>query len=324
MVNFVFRIIPETAKVRSKFCRFFMAKTSFKVWLDTARPKTLPLALAIILTGAALAQWRGSFNWSVTLLCLLTATLLQIVSNFANDYGDYRKGSDTAERIGPLRGIQQGQMTAEQLRKGLIIAIAASLVSGVSLIAMAYESLRDLLVFGALGLLAVLAAITYTVGKKPYGYLGLGDISVFLFFGLLSVCGTYYLQTHELSGDIFLPAAVCGLLSTAVLNINNLRDIEQDKKAGKNTLIVRIGPEKGRIYHCLLLLGVVLCYAFFALKHKPVLLWVIVIIALLLAKHARFVVTHKDPTSLRPMLAKMSMLALISTALFSLGLLILP
>ncbi|ABR73890.1 1,4-dihydroxy-2-naphthoate polyprenyltransferase [Actinobacillus succinogenes] len=301
-----------------------MAKTSFKAWLDTARPKTLPLALAIILTGSALSQWRGSFSWSVTLLCLLTATLLQIVSNFANDYGDYQKGSDTAERIGPLRGIQQGEMTAAQLRKGLIVAITISFVSGVLLIAIAYEDIKDLIVFGGLGLLAILAAITYTVGKKPYGYLGLGDISVFLFFGLLSVCGTYYLQTHELSGDIFLPASACGLLSTAVLNINNLRDIEQDKKAGKNTLIVRIGPEKGRIYHCFLLLGAVLCYALFALKYKPILLSVIGVIAFLLARHAKFVVTHKDPSALRPMLAKMSMLALISTVLFSLGLLMLP
>lgn len=301
-----------------------MSKTSFKAWFDTARPKTLPLAVAIILTGAALSQWHGNFSWSVTLLCLLTATLLQIVSNFANDYGDYQKGSDTEDRIGPLRGIQQGHMTATQLRKGLITAIVASFLSGGWLIAIAYESVNDLLIFGGLGLLAILAAITYTIGKKPYGYLGLGDISVFLFFGLLSVCGTYYLQTHALNGDIFLPASACGLLSTAVLNINNLRDIEQDKKAGKNTLIVRIGPEKGRIYHCCLLLGAVLCYTLFALKHKPVLLPVIAIIALLLAKHARFVVTHKEPVALRPMLAKMSMLALLSTVLFSLGLLILP
>lgn len=301
-----------------------MTKTLFKAWLDTARPKTLPLAVAIILTGAALSQWHGSFSWSVTLLCLLTATSLQIVSNFANDYGDYRKGSDTAERIGPLRAIQQGQMTVIQLRKGLITAIMASFISGVLLIATAYENINDLIVFGILGLLAILAAVTYTVGKKPYGYLGLGDISVFLFFGLLSVCGTYYLQTHELSGDIFLPASACGLLSTAVLNINNLRDIEQDKKAGKNTLVVKIGSENGRIYHCFLLSGAVLCYALFALKHKPVLLSVIAIIALLLAKHARFVVAHKEPAALRPMLAKMSMLALICTALFSLGLLILP
>ncbi|WP_439239197.1 1,4-dihydroxy-2-naphthoate polyprenyltransferase [Lonepinella sp. BR2919] len=296
---------------------------TMKAWFDTARPKTLPLAVAIILTGSALAQWHGTLNWSVTLLCLLTATLLQIVSNFANDYGDFQKGSDTAERIGPLRGIQQGQMTATQLRYGLIAVCIASLISGASLIALAYETTQDLIAFAILGVLAILAAITYTVGKKPYGYLGLGDISVFLFFGLLAVCGTYYLQAHSLDWSIFLPAAACGFLSTAVLNINNLRDIEQDRKAGKNTLIVRIGAENGRIYHCILLSSAVLCYAIFAIVHKPLLLMIIAIIAVLLAKHARFVYQQKDPMALRPMLGKMSMLALVSTVLFSLGLLIL-
>ncbi|TCK70965.1 1,4-dihydroxy-2-naphthoate prenyltransferase [Lonepinella koalarum] len=294
-----------------------------KAWFDTIRPKTLPLAVAIILTGSALAQWHGTLNWSVTLLCLLTATLLQIVSNFANDYGDYQKGSDTAERIGPLRGIQQGQMTATQLRNGLMAVCVASFISGASLIALAYETTQDLIAFAILGVLAILAAITYTVGKKPYGYLGLGDISVFLFFGLLAVCGTYYLQAHSLDWSIFLPAAACGFLSTAVLNINNLRDIEQDRKAGKNTLIVRIGAENGRIYHCILLSSAVLCYAIFAIVHKPLLLIIIAIIAVLLAKHARFVYQQKDPMALRPMLGKMSMLALVSTVLFSLGLLIL-
>ncbi|WP_439259730.1 1,4-dihydroxy-2-naphthoate polyprenyltransferase [Lonepinella sp. BR2930] len=296
---------------------------TMKAWFDTARPKTLPLAVAIILTGSALAQWHGTLNWSVTLLCLLTATLLQIVSNFANDYGDFQKGSDTAERIGPLRGIQQGQMTATQLRYGLIAVCIASFISGASLIALAYETTQDLIAFAILGVLAILAAITYTVGKKPYGYLGLGDISVFLFFGLLAVCGTYYLQAHSLDWSIFLPAAACGFLSTAVLNINNLRDIEQDRKAGKNTLIVRIGAENGRIYHCILLSSAVLCYAIFAIVHKPLLLMIIAIIAVLLAKHARFVYQQKDPMALRPMLGKMSMLALVSTVLFSLGLLIL-
>ncbi|WP_386688407.1 1,4-dihydroxy-2-naphthoate polyprenyltransferase [Lonepinella sp. MS14437] len=296
---------------------------TIKTWLDTARPKTLPLAVAIILTGSALAQWHGTFSWSVTLLCLLTATLLQIVSNFANDYGDYQKGSDTTERIGPLRGIQQGKMTANQLRNGLIVISIASFISGASLIALAYETTQDLIAFAILGILAILAAITYTVGKKPYGYLGLGDISVFLFFGLLAVCGTYYLQAHSLDWSIFLPAAACGFLSTAVLNINNLRDIEQDRKAGKNTLIVRIGAENGRIYHWLLLLGAVLCYTIFALLHKPLLLIIIAVIAVLLAKHAYFVYQQKDPMALRPMLGKMSMLALLSTILFSLGLLIL-
>lgn len=294
-----------------------------KTWVETARPKTLPLALAIILTGAALAQWSGKFHLGITLLCLITATLLQIVSNFANDYGDHQKGSDTAERIGPLRGIQQGKITAAELKKGLIAVIIASFLSGTALILLAYETLNDLLAFILLGILAVIAAITYTVGKKPYGYLGLGDISVFLFFGLVAVCGTYYLQAHNLPFSVFLPAAACGLLSTAVLNINNLRDVEQDKKAGKNTLIVRIGTQNGRIYHCCLLTSAVVFYAVFALLHKPQLLFVIAFISIFLIKHGLTVYRNQDPLALRPLLGKMSMLALFSNILFSLGLLIL-
>lgn len=295
----------------------------WKIWWETARPKTLPLALAIILTGAALAQWSGTFDLGVTLLCLLTTTLLQIVSNFANDYGDHQKGSDTAERIGPLRGIQQGKMTAGQLKTGLTWVIVASFLSGTALILTAYETVQDLLAFALLGVLAVVAAITYTVGKKPYGYLGVGDVSVFLFFGLLAVCGTYYLQAHNLPCAIFLPAAACGCLSTAVLNINNLRDVIQDRKAGKNTLIVRIGERNGRIYHLILLASAVIFYSVFALLHKPALFFIIAVIAMLLAKHGLTVYRNKDPMALRPMLGKMSMLALLSNILFSLGLLVL-
>ncbi|MDO4626237.1 MAG: 1,4-dihydroxy-2-naphthoate polyprenyltransferase [Pasteurellaceae bacterium] len=294
-----------------------------KIWLSTARPKTLPLALAIILTASTLAYWFGQFSLPITLLCLLTTTLLQIVSNFANDYGDHQKGSDTAERIGPLRGIQKGQMSATQLRNGLIVMVIASLLSGSVLISVAYQSTTDLIAFAVLGILAILSAITYTVGAKPYGYLGLGDLSVFLFFGLLAVCGTFYLQTHSLQCLIFLPAAACGLLSTAVLNINNLRDIEQDRKAGKNTLVVRIGAKKGRIYHCLLLALASLCYFVFVtidFRHWSNFLFVLALP--LLIKHALFVYRSQNPMQLRPMLAQMSILALLTNILFSLGLLI--
>lgn len=300
-----------------------MINKTFKMWLETARPKTLPLALATILTGSALAYRYGQFSWEITLLCLLTATLLQILSNFANDYGDYQKGSDTSERIGPLRGIQQGIISAKQLKIGLIIVATASLISGGGLIVLAYQSVSDLVVFTLLGGLAIVAAITYTVGTKPYGYIGLGDISVFIFFGLLAVGGTYYLQTHSFAFRILLPASACGLLSTAVLNINNLRDIEQDKKAGKNTLAVRLGADKGRVYHCILLALATLCYLIFAFtyfRHMGSFLFILVLP--LLAKHAIFVYRHKDPLLLRSMLAQMSLLALLTNILFSFGLLI--
>ena len=300
-----------------------MTQNSVKMWLETARPKTLPLALASILTGAALAYWSGKFSLGITLLCLLTTLLLQVLSNFANDYGDHVKGSDTAERIGPLRGIQKGTISFAQLKVGLIAVTVASLLSGCVLILFAYENLTDLFAFALLGILAIVAAITYTVGKKPYGYMGLGDISVLIFFGLLAVGGTYYLQTHDIHSVIFFPALGSGLLATAVLNINNLRDIEQDRKAGKNTLVVRLGAEKARVYHCVLLGLASLCYLLFALICLQSWYSFLFIVAFpLLFKHARFVFLNKDPHSLRPMLAQMSMLALLTNGLFSLGLLL--
>ncbi|POY43679.1 1,4-dihydroxy-2-naphthoate polyprenyltransferase [Avibacterium gallinarum] len=300
-----------------------MDKQVVKMWVETARPKTLPLAAASIVMGAALAYWDHKFSWQISLLCLITTLLLQILSNFANDYGDHQKGSDTAERIGPLRGIQHGVISAQQLKKGLIAVILASLFFGFLLIGIAYQSYADLLAFSLLGGLAIIAAITYTVGAKPYGYMGLGDISVLLFFGILGVCGTYYLQTHQLNLMIFLPALATGLFATAVLNINNLRDIEQDRKAGKNTLAVRLGAKNGRIYHCTLLAVGALCYVIFALANFHHLLSFIFLLAYpLLVKHALYVYRSQDPLLLRPMLGQMSMLALLTNLLFSFGLLV--
>ncbi|SPY33796.1 1,4-dihydroxy-2-naphthoate polyprenyltransferase [Pasteurella canis] len=300
-----------------------MTKNAINMWIDTARPKTLPLAVASIITGAALAAWSSQFNWIITLLCLLTTILLQILSNFANDYGDHQKGSDTVERIGPLRGIQQGMIDAKQLRKGLIIVAIASLCCGGLLIIIAYQNIADLLAFTLLGVLAVVAAITYTVGTKPYGYMGLGDLSVLLFFGILGVGGTYYLQTQQLNFSILLPAIATGLLASAVLNINNLRDIEQDRKAGKNTLAVRLGPENGRRYHCLLLIVSTLCYCIFAVIYVQTVTAFLFVLALpWLIKHGVFVSKHKEPLALRPMLAQMSLIALLINGLFSLGLLL--
>ncbi|MDC2825445.1 1,4-dihydroxy-2-naphthoate polyprenyltransferase [Rodentibacter pneumotropicus] len=302
-----------------------MTNEKLKMWWETARPKTLPLALASIFTGSALGYWANpeKFNYWVMILCLLTTILLQILSNFANDYGDHQKGSDTKERIGPLRGIQKGGISAIELKWGLILMVVASFISGSLLIGIAYENLSDLLTFAALGVLAIIAAITYTVGTKPYGYMGLGDISVLLFFGLLGVGGTYYLQTHSFDSKILLPAISSGLLAGAVLNINNLRDIEQDAKAGKNTLAVRLGAYKGRVYHCILLSIAVLCYLIFAITTATS--WANYLFLLaspLLIKHAIFVYRSQEPATLRPMLAQMSMISLFINLLFSLGLLI--
>lgn len=302
-----------------------MTNEKLKMWWETARPKTLPLALASIFTGSALGYWANpqGFNGLVMALCLLTTILLQVLSNFANDYGDHQKGSDTEERIGPLRGIQKGAISAKELKWGLILMVVASFLSGSFLIGIAYENLSDLFAFAGLGILAIVAAITYTVGVKPYGYMGLGDISVLVFFGLLGVGGTYYLQTHSIDSHIILPAIGSGLLASAVLNINNLRDIEQDAKAGKNTLTVRLGAYKGRVYHCILLSVAALCYLAFALATAISWTNYLFVLAMpLLAKHAIFVYRSQQPSELRPMLAQMSMISLLINILFSLGLLI--
>ena len=302
-----------------------MTNEKLKMWWETARPKTLPLALASIFTGSALGYWANPHGFSCTVmgLCLLTTILLQVLSNFANDYGDHQKGSDTQERIGPLRGIQKGAISAYELKWGLIFMVIASFLSGSFLIGIAYENLSDLLTFAGLGILAIVAAITYTVGAKPYGYMGLGDISVLIFFGLLGVGGTYYLQTHSIDHHIILPAIGSGLLASAVLNINNLRDIEQDAKAGKNTLAVRLGGNKGRVYHCIILSIAALCYFLFALMITGSWAHYLFLLAFpLLAKHGIFVYRNQQPSALRPMLAQMSMISLMINILFSLGLLV--
>ncbi len=300
-----------------------MTSMNYKSWFETTRPKTLPLAAASIIMGSALAAWSQHFNKHIALLCLLTTLFLQILSNFANDYGDYQKGADTQERIGPLRGIQKGEITAKQLKLGMVIMVVLSLITGSSVIALAYTKPADIWIFLSLGILAIVAAITYTVGKKPYGYLGLGDLSVLIFFGLLGVCGTYYLQTHQLSTEIFLPALSTGFFACAVLNLNNLRDLEQDKKASKNTLIVKIGSKNGCIYHALLLIlasGLNLIFAIIYFTHWYC--YFFLILYPFLYQHLRMVWRYKEGEALRPMLGQMSLLALAVNLFFSLGLIL--
>lgn len=294
--------------------------STFSIWFSTARPRTLPLALASIIVGSALAHWAGKFDLITTLLAFVTTILLQVLSNFANDYGDYVKGSDTKERIGPLRAIQHGAITGIQLRNAVIVLVVLSFFGGTALITYSYQTVQDAIVFTALGIISIVAAITYTVGKKAYGYLGLGDLFVLIFFGFVAVIGTFYLQAHSIPALIFVPAFGCGLLSVAVLNINNLRDINQDRKAGKNTLIVRIGSQNGRIYHAILLVLAVVSYLIFAISEfQHWYSYLFLLATPLLVKHGKFVYQHKDPVELRPILGQMAGLALIVNLLFSLG-----
>lgn len=300
-----------------------MAQNQLKMWLATTRPKTLPLALASIMTGSALSYFYKTFQLNITVLSIITALLLQVVSNFANDYGDHLKGADTSERIGPLRGIQQGAITAVQLKIGLIVLILCSLASGLALIIVACNSFEDLLAFAILGILAIIASITYTVGRKPYGYLGLGDLSVLIFFGWLGVAGTFYLQAHFLNLPVFAIATASGLLAAAVLNINNLRDIEQDKKVGKNTLAVRLGEKGAKLYHIFLLFFAIILYwaALLSFKWQNI-YWLMILPIPLLFKQGYTVLSATNPLQLRPLLAQMAMLALLTNLLFSIALIL--
>ncbi|MDR3432877.1 MAG: 1,4-dihydroxy-2-naphthoate polyprenyltransferase [Rouxiella aceris] len=292
-------------------------------WLESLRLRTLPLAFASILMGSAVASLQGSLKPSVALLALLTAGLLQILSNLANDYGDAVKGSDTPERVGPLRGMQKGLITQQQMKRAIKLCIVAAVVAGLALIAVACQKPSDVLVFLVLGLLSIAAAITYTVGTRPYGYMGLGDLSVLIFFGWISVGGTYYLQVGRLDLLVMLPATACGLLAAAVLNINNLRDIETDRQHGKNTLAVRLGPHKARGYHLLLLVAALAALAVFSLLYLDSWKgWLFILAVPMLVSHARKVITAKTPADVRPLLEGMVKAALLTNVLFAVGLIL--
>ncbi|MGL5970014.1 MAG: 1,4-dihydroxy-2-naphthoate polyprenyltransferase [Kluyvera sp.] len=291
-----------------------------QAWLESLRPKTLPLACAAIIVGTALAWWQGHFDPIVAILSLITASLLQILSNLANDYGDAVKGSDKPDRIGPLRGMQKGVITKEQMKRALFITVGLICISGLALLFTASQTTGDFIGFLILGLLAIIAAITYTVGTRPYGYIGLGDISVLIFFGWLSVIGSWYLQAHSLSSAIILPATACGLLATAVLNINNLRDIDSDRENGKNTLAVRLGPVNARRYHVCLLMGTLVCLALFNLLSLHSLWgWLFLLSTPLLVKQARYVMHERSPQAMPPMLERTVKGALLTNLLFVIG-----
>lgn len=294
-----------------------------QAWLESLRLRTLPLACASIISGSALAWHQGHFDPAIAFLALLTTTLLQILSNLANDYGDALKGSDTPERIGPLRGMQKGVISKAQMRVALIATVVITVASGMLLLLRACRSPGDFIGFLALGALAIVAAIAYTVGKKPYGYLGLGDLSVMIFFGWLGVLGSSYLQTHHLDMLMLLPASGCGLLATAVLNINNLRDIDTDRKNGKFTLAVRLGARHARRYHATLLAGAMICFALYSASQElgPA-GWLFILAAPLLWQQGRYILRENGAHAMRAMLEKTVKVALLSNMLFAAGLLL--
>lgn len=229
---------------------------ALKDWLSAARLRTLPLALSSIIMGGFLAARENSFNSTVFAFACLTTILLQVLSNFANDYGDTQNGADQAGRVGPARAVQTGKISPEQMFKGIITLGIGSLLSGVTLVYLAFGGFDSTLfwIFLGIGILSILAAYTYTAGSKPYGYAGLGDVSVFIFFGIVGVVGSYFLQTKSLNSEVIWSGIMCGALAMGVLNINNIRDINSDKIAGKITIPVRLGRKKAIVYHWLILL----------------------------------------------------------------------
>lgn len=294
-------------------------KQTLQIWLDAARPKTLPLALVSILTGSVLAYSNHHFSFSVAVLAFITATLLQILSNLANDYGDAVKGTDNEARLGPTRAIQSGAITPKTMRQAIIINIIFTVIAGLILVLHALTNWESIIAFLGLGLLAIMAAIAYTVGNKPYGYVGLGDISVFIFFGLLGVAGTFFLHTGIVDVSLALPAIGCGLLAVAVLNINNMRDIENDEQCGKRTVAVRLGQRKAKQYHFLLLGGAMVAFiAYLLLQPAPIWLMLpFLLSALVIYKHGRAVWLAQRPADIAPMMPIVVKCSLLTNLLFT-------
>jgi 1,4-dihydroxy-2-naphthoate octaprenyltransferase len=225
------------------------------VWIEAFRLRTLPLALSSAVLGSFLAYAEGQFNPTVFALAISTTVLLQILSNLANDFGDSIHGTDNKNRLGPVRTVQSGKISKAEMKRLIIIFIILSFISGGLLI---FSGIRNantglIILFFILGIASIVAALKYTIGKNPYGYSGFGDLFVFIFFGLIGVCGTYFLHTNQFHILLLLPAASIGLLSTGVLNLNNMRDIENDAASGKKTLVVRIGSANAKLYHTLLI-----------------------------------------------------------------------
>lgn len=291
-----------------------------KTWIQAARLRTLPLAASGIIAGAALAWYNDAFSWAISFWALIVALMLQILSNFANDYGDFTKGTDNEDRVGPERTMQSGAIKKNEMQKAMATMVVIALVAGFYLLFIASQTLGSIvwLVFGGLGVMAIMAAILYTVGKRAYGYFGLGDIMVFLFFGLASVLGTYYLNTGHVPLEAWLVGAGIGFLSTGVLNLNNMRDIDNDVASGKKTLASRLGFEKAKFYHTVLVVMGIYCILLtgWLLKFD---LWFLIILILPSVKLYNDMLQVRktmDKNQLDPFLKKLSLGTFLLTLVF--------
>lgn len=302
-------------------------------WIKAARLRTLPLSISGIIMGSFIARWRmvseGNFwDWKIFALALLVTLLYQILSNFANDYGDGIKGTDL-HRTGEAetRAVASGKISAKQMRNAVIFFSLLAFLATVLLLYKAFfpDYIKEFWIFIGLGIACILAAIGYTVGKKPYGYMGLGDLMVFIFFGLVSVGGSYFLFTKTFNWDILLPASAVGLMSAAVLNLNNMRDMESDKKSNKHTLALRLGIKGAMIYQMVLLqLPLILILIFLGLNqffqlgnYYP---FIVMILLFPLAGLRRKILSVENPSALDPFLKQVGILTFMMAILLAFGL----
>ena len=290
-------------------------------WMIAARPRTLPLALASIGMGAFLAASVNQFRWDVFALTVLTTIFLQVLSNFANDYGDSIHGADRVEREGPKRAVQSGAISANAMRRAMILLAFLSFISGIALLLISIRwNVQLLIVFLMLGLLAIAAAVTYTAGRKPYGYAGLGDVSVLIFFGLVGVLGSFFLYTGYIAPLFLLPALSCGFFSVGVLNVNNIRDINTDQLAGKKSIPVRLGRNHAVIYHWVLLASGVLCSVVFVLlSYSTAYQWIFLVSVPLLIRNGKAVQTKMQAAELDPYLRQLALTTLVYVLTFGIG-----
>ena len=292
-----------------------------KNFIKAARLRTLPLSISGIILVGFLAMSDGLFNGVIFSLAILTTIGFQVISNFANDYGDGVKGTD-AIRIGEERMVSSGKISPKQMKKAILISVILTIIFALFLI---YESFGlsnfgYTLLFFVLGIVSIVAAIKYTVGDLAYGYSGFGDVFVFLFFGLLSVLGSYFLFTKEIYFLLTLPAISIGLLSTAVLNLNNMRDYQNDKKSKKNTIVVKIGLKAAKRYHySLLLLSFISAVSYVVLTFTKTVQFIFLLAYIPLVIHALFVYNNKEELRLDAELKKVALSTFLFSVLLGLG-----
>lgn len=295
---------------------------NISIWISTMRLRTLPLSISGIILASCFAAYNGFFDWKVCVLAILTTLSFQILSNFANDYGDGVKGTDNNDRIGPERAIQSGKISPEEMFNAIKINVLISIVLAFFLVFSAFGVKHFFLtiIFFVLGIACIIAAIRYTVGKNAYGYNGLGDLFVFLFFGLISVIGCYVLYSKTIDHVVFLPACTIGLLSAAVLNLNNMRDIVSDEKSQKITLAVKLGINKSKRYHIMLIvLSIVLSGLFGILYYTSPYNLIFMVTYIPLVLHIKTVVKNTDSKLLDPELKKVALTTVALAVLMGIG-----